>query len=274
MIYVDIKTLTSCAYHRLHLPFKYIKGLSVTNDINKASVIVFNRLPSFDILNYKAKGVKLIMDIDDYWHLYQEHYLFQNWRPEPYENCLKIVDFVICTTDLLASKIMPFNKNVEVVPNALPFGYDQFKTSKPLYRGRFAYVGGNSHKLDISIIPGLTIPKQQPIHSYMSLYRNLNMTFAPIIDNTFNRCKSNLKALESGTVGAALMASNTPPYFNEKDKDCVIYCSDSEWKDKINYCKANHNYVADMGAKLSEHVKANYNLFEVNKIRKQLIESI
>lgn len=274
MIYIDLGYLTSCAYHRLYLPFKYMEDLPLTTDIKKASVIVFNRLPSFDMLHYKRMGVKLVMDIDDYWHLYPEHYIFRHWNPKRYEIALSRADLVTCTTEILADKIRLINKNVEVIPNALPFGSDQFIGVKSQLTGNFGYVGGNSHNLDIKLVPDITIPDQVNISKYMSLYKDLNLSFAPLIDNTFNRCKSNLKALESGVNYCALMASKIPPYFNKKDKDCVIYCDDNEWQDKIKYCKENPNYVSDMGDKLGLHVREHYDIFKVNEKRAQILNSL
>lgn len=55
-------------------------------------------------------------------------------------------------------------------------------------------------------------------HNYLPTIHNLNadVGIAPLVSNTFNDCKSNLKLLEYGALGMATVASNVGPYRNSR----------------------------------------------------------
>ena len=68
---------------------------------------------------------------------------------------LKVVDYVITTTELLANKIRMFNNNVVVIPNALN-SEGQFKPNPTTSdRIRFGIIGGISHYTDINLLEGV-----------------------------------------------------------------------------------------------------------------------
>lgn len=257
-------------YHRILNPLQYM-DIDLA-PIDQAHTFVFSRQAGHNVQQMKNQGKRIIMDIDDYWHLYPEHYLFNRWRPQIYIENLKLANVVTTTNAVLAAKIKEINKNVVVIPNALPFDQGQFTDRGNTIPGTFGYVGGNSHSTDIKMCPGAKIPPHIAVEYYMNHYEHLALSFAPLVNNEFNQCKSNIKALESGVNYAALMASEIHPYLNELDKDVVIYCRDSEWANKTKYCQQNPNYVKDMGQKLGEHVRKHYNLIEINKLRKQVWE--
>lgn len=58
---------------------------------------------------------------------------------------------------------------------------------------------------------------------------NLQAIVAPLIDNTFNRCKSNIKLLEGWAMGIPVIAQNLPTY--SKYTECVF--SNNEELDKM-----------------------------------------
>ena len=75
-----------------------------------------------------------------------------------------------------------------------------------------------------------------PLHEYGSLYQNFNVSLAPLRSRRFDKCKSNLKAIEAGFTGCALIASNTTPYqeiiINGENG---ILCSNyQEWQEAVN----------------------------------------
>jgi glycosyltransferase involved in cell wall biosynthesis len=51
-----------------------------------------------------------------------------------------------------------------------------------------------------------------PIELYPELLTNFDIGLAPIVDNVFNRCKSELKIIEYGAVGIPVIASPVAPY--------------------------------------------------------------
>ena len=165
------KMTSGCDYHRLLLPLGYlgydfslVQNMT-TEKLQTFKVITFNRIPhEVPVLALKAlknNGVKIVIDIDDYWYLYATHYLNKQWlktkTPEKIIELIQLADVVTCTTERLAGKIRPLNSNVLVIPNALPFNNheDHFKNNKTTSSiTRFGFVGGTSHKGDImSIAP-------------------------------------------------------------------------------------------------------------------------
>jgi len=292
----------SCDYHRIELPMKYIQPISA--DLNQADFSLFCRAPSMPIMD------KYIIDIDDYWYLYPHHYIFNSWNahntPVIWIKYMKGAELITTTTSLLAEKIARINKNVEIIPNALPFGEDQFRISKSQSDiCRFFYAGGPSHLHDLAIIGpiirqlGIDFTIQgynpsvadwnrikdafghktkfiinQPIESYLNTY-NADVMLIPLENNVFNQHKSNLKILEAAATGMAVIASRIQPYYNEVDEPYVLYASTpDEWKSHINYCSHNPNFVKDQAAALGEHCKEQYDLNKINKYREQVYYSI
>lgn len=167
------KSNSGCDYHRVSLPFEYInkndliikeiiRPDSLTRDVlAKSNILYFNRTPINDlgvIIDHRALyNYKIIVDIDDYWKLYPHHYLYKDWKNGDMErqliNCLIHADVVITTNDRLAEKVKEHNKNVKIIPNALPFGSGQFNKIKvKSNKVRISLTGGASHYFDIKSI--------------------------------------------------------------------------------------------------------------------------
>lgn len=171
-----------CSYWRIKQPFLAM-GLDWTDStktleqtLETCKAVTFNRMPGFkieDLIKLKLKyGFKVILDWDDYWVLPADHLIYKGWNqaqmPALTQGMLKeLADHVTCTTERLAEKIRPFNKNVTVIPNAIPVGIGQWeqgereygepmkniltKTGKIIRDGgtRYGYVAGSSHLPDL-----------------------------------------------------------------------------------------------------------------------------
>jgi len=308
----------SCDYHRTILPFKYLGFDIQPKPINYAAaeLIVFNRLahepPERFFAQQKLHGFKYIVDIDDYWHLYPHHHIYANWQKAKFTEkimaFIKGANAVTTTNSALAAKVAQLNKNVVIIPNALPFDHGQFdSTNNTDDQIRFVYAGGSSHYHDFALVAGaikgttrvnftlagiennpawlqmqallrnVSYGKRacQPLDSYMSVYSNANVSLAPLEANEFNCLKSNLKMLEAGCKNLAFIASKTAPYFNELDKRYVMYAeTESEWKALMAECIKDPAIVKEAGLQLGEHVRQHYDLRKVNEIRRQLYESM
>ena len=163
-----------CDYHRIILPLKKLgvdfdafTGKNVEDVLNDVKLVFFNRTPHNMLPQLlelrKKKDFRIVVDIDDYWVLYPHHYMYHTWNKQKYGEqmiaAIKIADAVTCTTDLLRDKIVQYNKNVHVIPNAFPFGEGQFNSEKiRTEQMRFIYAGVTSHFWDIK---ELSIPFQK-----------------------------------------------------------------------------------------------------------------
>lgn len=71
----------------------------------------------------QSRGVKMVMDIDDYWMPPPTHHIhaivLSEKLNEKIENNLRLADWVTTTTEIFADEIRKFNKNVLVIPNAI-----------------------------------------------------------------------------------------------------------------------------------------------------------
>jgi hypothetical protein len=169
------QTGSGCCYHRVYNPLRYLpmqEGDSLVTISNtsslyegqfeQADIVFFNRLPHFlsneKLFELKAKyGFKLVVDIDDFWRLYDHHILYSNWAENNVsariEECLTFANVITTTNNALATKAKELNSNVEVVPNALPFGEGQFDYTPIKHTSiNVLYAGGSSHLHDLKSI--------------------------------------------------------------------------------------------------------------------------
>lgn len=107
----------------------------------------------------RNKGIKVIMDIDDFWNVDQRHPMFSQLKlnkvPETKVKFLRAVDYITCTTELFATEIKNKLgvKNVIVFPNAIDENEPQFKPEKiESNRVRFGWLGGSSHLHDLELL--------------------------------------------------------------------------------------------------------------------------
>lgn len=154
-------------YHRLVMPADTMdirdirllfNELTYMDEVGKSDVVILNRFIHIPVEEIQRRGAKVVVDIDDYWHLPAEHPLYQTWYDQKVDEKIRQniaqADMVWCTNQQLKEVILPLNHNVHVIPNALPFGHDQFKRQKPEKSPftRFAWVGGSSHAVDIALL--------------------------------------------------------------------------------------------------------------------------
>jgi hypothetical protein len=125
-------------------------------------ILIYNKLigtPIQTLKEYQAKGMKLVVDVDDYWVL-------PDWHPEKSWNAMgndkltlehiKIADIVVCSSMRIQDKIREYNKNTVVIPNAIPYGEGQYSDTNKIQSDkiRFIYAGGISHLQDVKLLEG------------------------------------------------------------------------------------------------------------------------
>ena len=107
----------------------------------------------------KRRGIVTIGDFDDWWRLDTEHIFYRNYLDDGVSDKLvefiREVDYVTCTTDLLADEIRKINPNICVLPNAMDMNYDGCKIEKKTDKLTFAYLGGHCHGKDVELLRGV-----------------------------------------------------------------------------------------------------------------------
>jgi glycosyltransferase involved in cell wall biosynthesis len=140
------------------------QGINFLDIMKETKLFLFNRTCNFYppvLADLKKKyGFKVCVDLDDFWTLHPRHNMSTIWRLGGTEELLKsfvsLADAVTVTTARLAEQVQTLNKNVHVIPNALPYGQGQFLDARfESEKMRFLYAGGGTHFWDLKT---LTIP--------------------------------------------------------------------------------------------------------------------
>ena len=261
-------------------------------------IVVFSRiLPIVKqkefIKELKKRGTYVICDIDDYWILSGNHVVKKtadDLRKQSIEALLH-ADEVWTTHELLGSYIDKLNKNWHVIPNALDPNDPQWQPKKE-YGNRIGWAGGITHFHDLMItkdawgdvIPVICGFNDQPewkrladnfkadyinaldVHNYGLLYDQFDIAIAPLEDNKFNRCKSNLKIIEAGMKGLPIFTQGIHPYTDEAKGIFKV----DDWNAAITKASVlEAEEIASFGKSLRRYVLDRYNLNKVNELRKE-----
>jgi glycosyltransferase involved in cell wall biosynthesis len=118
----------------------------------------FGQMP-FLVNKLHSFGIKVILDIDDYWEVSKEHPLYhavkKDGLKEKIVGNLKIVDAVSTTTPVYENYIKPYNKNILVIPNGVNRNLKEWipANDKCSYdKMRILYLAGSSHLQDVSLL--------------------------------------------------------------------------------------------------------------------------
>lgn len=253
----------------------------------------------------KDAGVKIIVDLDDYWKVDHDHPNIKDWKgvngfSRAIQRTVAIADEVWTPSEYLRDLMkeeLNATATYRIIPNAINPDHDQWSkqkdTGKDLW---FGYLGAASHQKDTNLIKGLpwenfntfavemqnadyvdtfkvnkkTGPK--PIGEYATLYRNTDVSLVPLADNLFNRCKSPVKVAEAAYTGTAIIASNVTPYKEViKHGETGILCdTEEEWYEAVStMTKKKAKQLAD---NLYEDVAHQYHIDTVNQERLKGLE--
>jgi len=198
-----------------------------------------------------------VTDLDDFIEvapthpLYEEHVKLEavKWTT----GLVKVADLVTTTTPVLADFLKTINPNVEVLPNCLDMDlWGQTPLKNTSNEIRIAHCGGAGHQEDLTMVkpaimeilekysnvkfiycgdgkiwkdklfedhPRTEYVEPTDVDNWPAKFRSLRIDIGviPLLDNTFNVCKSNLKFLENGSYSIPCVLS--PTVYSETVKD-------------------------------------------------------
>jgi hypothetical protein len=152
-------------------------------------------------------------------------------------------DEVWTTHEHLGGYINNLNRNWHVIPNAIDPNEAQWQPKKT-YGNRIGWAGGVTHFHDLMLTDGclgrnyscyLRVQQDRPrmatiansfkadyiealdVFNYGYLYDQFDIAIAPLEDNKFTRCKSNLKIIEAGMKGLPIFVQNIHPYTDDTE---------------------------------------------------------
>jgi glycosyltransferase involved in cell wall biosynthesis len=231
--------------------------------IREADVVILHREFCRDVKTYEqvtslAHSLKIpvIFDLDDLLFELPEYHpdrisgFFAN-ALVPMLQAVIEADLVTVSTRSLRDYLLPFNQNIEVIPNYLDDSLWQMKQPSQTVAENGAitigYMGGHSHQPDLQmVLPALleihekfpqkirfhfwginTPPELAPFsdldwcppksfeYSEFAKYfqtQSADIMIAPLCENIFNSCKSSIKYLEYSAIGVPGVYSNVNPY--------------------------------------------------------------
>jgi hypothetical protein len=164
--------IDGCGYYRQHLPHRAMavdygykfKNINTINEMPIEEIKEFNlfHISRNDMNGYikraQKAGLCTVFDIDDYWGLDTTHQLYNYYRenkiPQDTIECMKMADVVTTTNEFLGARIMPYNSNVKILPNAVSVREPQFRLEhKPIGdKVVFGWIGGVHHLEDIALL--------------------------------------------------------------------------------------------------------------------------
>jgi hypothetical protein len=124
-------------------------------------------------------------------------------------------------------------------------------------------------------IPGSYVRRQiLPLDRYMEHYNYGDVSIAPLVDNFYNRCKSNLKFIEAASMKMPFIASLVSPY-KQDDGTGIVLCENTrDWYASFKFFIQNPTVVEEYGMLNYEYAKERYNLRVVNELRVQAFCSL
>lgn len=201
---------SGCGYHRISVPICHLpkeKG-RITDDSSEEvmaegwDIVYINRLWKDNIFEQRERyGFKLVLDLDDYWVLDHDHHQYEDYRGAGFDGkvvrFIREADLVTCTHERLAERIRPYNENVVIVPNAIPYGWAQFSYERGQdEKVRLFWAGGISHEKDLKLLerPMTAISKtdlKDKVHIIMGGYADSNWYEANIWDSMVKSMTAN-----------------------------------------------------------------------------------
>ena len=200
----------------------------------------------------RLRGRPVIYDTDDNWISGPPEYhpAYQSYRSvlvrSTVERYLRLADMVTVSTPALAEAFARYNPSIRVLPNTIDLDAVPQRAAGFSDRITIGYSGTRTHEGDFEMVAGVLerlharysrrlrlvflgfVPEclrrlgvpieelgfQDDYAAYLATLSRcgIDIALAPLLDNPFNDCKSAIKYLEYGAVGAAGVYSRVPAY--------------------------------------------------------------
>lgn len=291
--------------------------------LKEYDVIHFNRLfgyiESVDELfpMIQSHGVKLVMDIDDYWDIPDEFPAKKamlesiGGNMEGILNIIRKVDHVTTTTELFKKELLKLNENVTVLPNAIDMSHamwqEEYKPNsvvriawlgssqryhdllrlkdsiKKLYadpelKGKFTFTQYGGDEIDNEIFEGegfLHLPQLPPFR-YGSYYASVDISLAPLKENIYNQCKSEIKMVEAGMNSKVFVCQNYGIYSEhiQHGVNGFLIDDDNKWYDTLKALILHKGTRDRVSKNLHDYVETKFSLDSVARKRIQFYKSL
>ncbi len=255
------------------------------------------------LLQMKDKGVKFIIDYDDcIWKEVPSYNRCNVHWEDNYKGMKEylalLADKVTCTNEFIKESLTEFIEpdKIIVIPNSLDYSRWRFDYYEPNDKLNFLYAGSNTHwnvndtgdfhkglinylkDKEVNIMGTnptfLKVNSNTPwvdVNSYPIIFasRALQNRFvlAPLQDNYFNKCKSDLKYLECCAVGRVALVStftDSPYNLSHPLQRIPNNCSESTMKDIVKNAIKHYDEI----------IKHQYGIINNRWLKKDLYEPL
>ena len=243
-------------------------------------------------LNMPKMGIIHMLD-DLFGNLPSKHHLHNYHKREGntrLRRALELSDRLVVTTQPLKDYYQEYIADVRVIPNSLvESAWFDLPVSKKPRNGklRVGWAGAQQHLGDLDMIQsvvehfagtvdwvfmGMCPPSIQPhvkeVHSFVSIdvypqtlaNLDLDIAIAPLEDNLFNQCKSNLRLLEYGAMGWPVVCSDVYPYRTDAPPVLRVSNHKDDWVAALEKLISNSELRNAQGQKLNQWVKNRYSI--------------
>lgn len=246
----------------------------------------------------KLLKVKLWIDWDDDYLNIPVYHFFVLQLQADRENIVKLAelaDVITVSTASLAKSYSEYNKNVIVIPNAIPkalFEKTKYNSTGDLFwRGSYLHFPNVIHYaqeiqsvidsgakikfmgLNPFFLKSYTMLPEMELYNYFDNYKRVSplFTFVVLINDVFNQGRSNISWIEATMAGTVCLA---PEWHEWKLPGIITYNSREDF---ISKAIAMHKNEIDLEAHYEEsfsYISENLILENVNKTRVELINSL
>ncbi|MDI6874894.1 MAG: glycosyltransferase [Actinomycetota bacterium] len=208
------------------------------------------------------------------------------------EECARAADGVTVSTPELAELFTPLNPNTFPLPNCIDLGDPAWNPRPEKEAGRVVvgWAGSPTHLEDFRpLVPVLEalcrrypqvkvavggpkevfalldqVPEEQkeylppvPFEEYPGMLARFDVGLVPLADNSFNRCKSDLKGLEYSALGIPFVASPLPAYRRlvEEGENGFLCSHRREWFGRLSVLVEKEDLRRRMGRRAREIVE-------------------
>ena len=160
---------------------------------------------------------------------------------------------------------------------------NDFKTVSPEYK-QHLHEFSKSEYSDVDNEPYRRV-WTKPISTYASNYNMFDISLAPLMENKFNKVKSQLKVIEAGFHKKALVAQDFGPYsidlisakdkgggFNEEGNALLVDSAKNhkQWYQHLKYLIKNPEQIEVLGNRLYDTVKDTYSIDAATDKRREI----
>ena len=336
-VLVVMNDMTAIGHYRCGWPGGFIRD-NLNDEIEieitaLESIIVWDmlKLKQYDVIHFngafgyfesvdelypmiQSHGVKLVMDIDDYWEMPEEFPYNKHVSDKYVEGLLNSVrkaDYITTTTDAFKEKLMDINKNVAVLPNAVDMSHrmwqsvdepsdvvrigwlgssqrhgdlmrlkdsiDKLYSDKEL-KGKFtlALFGGDKENKKLFEGDGFVNYPWVEAFSFGHYYSKMDICLAPLKENIYNQCRSEIKMVESGMNNKAFICQDYGIYSGhiEHGKTGLLVKDDNDWYTHIKMLILDKDLRLKLGRNLNKYVNPKFAIETIAKQRVEFYKSI